>query len=161
MGWSSCPGSSIFIPTVKDAENYRLKALDGVTTALELEIGVSDVAGFITERTGQALVNFGATASHPAVRVATLGAPMPTGAIVPQTGPATDRPITDAQFEQVATSTLNAASAPARLASAWGSRDAGSHAARGDSHVQDRGRAPRADLRSRSQFGAGGARLEY
>src|SRR4029453_10598378 len=67
----------------QDAENYRLKALDGVTTALELEIGVSDVAGFIAERTGQALVNFGATASHPAVRVATLGAPMPSGAIVP------------------------------------------------------------------------------
>jgi N-acyl-D-aspartate/D-glutamate deacylase len=86
----------------QDAENYRLKALDGVTTALELEIGVSDVAGFIAERTGQALVNFGATASHPAVRVATLGAPMPSGAIVPPAGPATDRPITDAQFEQVA-----------------------------------------------------------
>jgi N-acyl-D-aspartate/D-glutamate deacylase len=86
----------------QDAENYRLKVLDGVTTALELEIGVSDIALFIAERTGQALVNFGATASHPAVRVATLGAPMPTGAIVPPTGPATDRPITDAQFEQVA-----------------------------------------------------------
>src|SRR5262245_16008439 len=46
----------------QDAENYRLKALDGVTTALELEIGVADVAGFIAERTGKALVNFGATA---------------------------------------------------------------------------------------------------
>jgi imidazolonepropionase-like amidohydrolase len=68
----------------QDAENYRLKALDGVTTALELEIGVSDVAGFIAERTGQALVNFGATASHPAVRVATLGAPMPTGSEPPR-----------------------------------------------------------------------------
>src|SRR5262245_55411494 len=46
----------------QDAENYRLKALDGVTTALELEIGVADVAAFLAERTGKALVNFGATA---------------------------------------------------------------------------------------------------
>jgi N-acyl-D-aspartate/D-glutamate deacylase len=55
----------------QDAENYRLKALDGVTTALELEIGVLDVPGFIASRTGHALVNFGATVSHPAARVAT------------------------------------------------------------------------------------------
>src|SRR5437588_4945295 len=39
----------------QDAENYRLKALDGVTTALELEIGVVDVAAFVKERAGRAL----------------------------------------------------------------------------------------------------------
>ena len=44
----------------QDAENYRLKALDGVTTALEMEIGVPDVASFLAERRGRALVHFGA-----------------------------------------------------------------------------------------------------
>jgi N-acyl-D-aspartate/D-glutamate deacylase len=82
----------------QDAENYRLKALDGVTTALELEIGVLDVSSFIASRTGHALVNFGATVSHPAARVATLGRPMPPGAIVPASSPATSEHLTDDQF---------------------------------------------------------------
>jgi len=86
----------------QDAENYRLKALDGVTTALELEIGVLDVPGFIAARRGRALVNFGATVSHPAARLTTLGHPMPPGAIVPASGPATTSPVTDEQFERIA-----------------------------------------------------------
>src|SRR5262245_61159798 len=53
----------------QDAENYRLKALDGVTTALELEIGVPDVARFLSERAGKSLIHFGATASHSFARV--------------------------------------------------------------------------------------------
>src|SRR5947209_11614153 len=42
-------------------ENYRLKARDGVTTALELEAGAAPVAGWYREREGKALVNFGAS----------------------------------------------------------------------------------------------------
>lgn len=45
-------------------ENYRLKARDGCTTALELEIGVSPVASWYTQRDGRALVNFGASAGY-------------------------------------------------------------------------------------------------
>lgn len=45
-------------------ENYRLKARDGCTTALELEIGVSPVAPWYAEREGKALINFGASAGH-------------------------------------------------------------------------------------------------
>ena len=45
-------------------ENYRYKAMDGVTTALELEVGVSPVAQWYAEREGKALVNFGASAGH-------------------------------------------------------------------------------------------------
>jgi N-acyl-D-aspartate/D-glutamate deacylase len=45
-------------------ENYRLKALDGCTTALELEIGVSPVDRWYAEREGKALVNFGASVGH-------------------------------------------------------------------------------------------------
>ena len=42
-------------------ENYRFKARDGVTTALEMERGAAPVAGFYGEREGKALINFGAT----------------------------------------------------------------------------------------------------
>src|SRR5882762_6017743 len=41
----------------QDDENYRYKARDGVTTALELEIGVSPVAEWYQSREGKALVN--------------------------------------------------------------------------------------------------------
>src|SRR5262245_14924722 len=81
-----------------DAESYRLKALDGVTTALELEIGSASVARFLGERRGRSLVHYGTSASHPAQRVAVLGAPMPDGALVPTAGPAT---AAAAQREQV------------------------------------------------------------
>jgi hypothetical protein len=44
----------------QDDENYHYKAHDGVTTALELEIGVSPVAEWYQSREGKAFVNFGA-----------------------------------------------------------------------------------------------------
>src|SRR4029453_2723260 len=50
-------------------ENYRLKALDGCTTALELEIGVSPVEPWYAERKDKALVNFGASVGHPGSRM--------------------------------------------------------------------------------------------
>src|SRR5580704_704004 len=46
----------------QDDENYRFKAMDGVTTALELEVGASPVKDWYIAREGQALVNFGASA---------------------------------------------------------------------------------------------------
>jgi N-acyl-D-aspartate/D-glutamate deacylase len=42
-------------------ENYRFKAMDGVTTALEMEVGVSPVPAWYAAREGKALVNFGAS----------------------------------------------------------------------------------------------------
>lgn len=48
----------------QDDENYRAKALDGCTTALELEVGVSPVKPWYAEREGKALVNFGASVGH-------------------------------------------------------------------------------------------------
>ena len=41
-------------------ETYRYKARDGVTTALEMEVGVSPVKPWIAEREGKALIHFGA-----------------------------------------------------------------------------------------------------
>ncbi|MBM3810975.1 MAG: amidohydrolase family protein [Acidimicrobiia bacterium] len=45
-------------------ENYRLKARDGCTTALELEIGVSPVNPWYAAREGKALIHFGASVGH-------------------------------------------------------------------------------------------------
>jgi N-acyl-D-aspartate/D-glutamate deacylase len=45
-------------------ENYRVKARDGCTTALELEIGVSPVNAWYAAREHKALINFGASAGH-------------------------------------------------------------------------------------------------
>ena len=53
-------------------ENYRYKAMDGVTTALELEIGVSPVAKWYAAREGKALINFGASSGHIAARMAVM-----------------------------------------------------------------------------------------
>lgn len=54
------------------AEAYRFKARDGVTTALELEVGVSPVDAWYRAREGKALVNFGATVGHIPVRMAVM-----------------------------------------------------------------------------------------
>src|SRR5262249_3231820 len=60
-----------------DAESYALKAMDGVTTALELEIGAPDVARFLADHEGRSLIHFGTSASHAVKRVAILGGPPP------------------------------------------------------------------------------------
>src|SRR5579864_3351317 len=53
----------------QDVENYRYKAMDGVTTALELEIGVADIDQWYAQRQGKALINFGATIGHVPTRM--------------------------------------------------------------------------------------------
>ena len=66
----------------QDDENYRYKARDGVTTALELEVGVSPVAEWYAARAGKALINYGATAGHIPARMAVMHDPgglLPTG----------------------------------------------------------------------------------
>jgi N-acyl-D-aspartate/D-glutamate deacylase len=53
-------------------ENYAFKARDGVTTALELEVGVSPVAPWYRQREGKSLINFGASAGHIPARMAVM-----------------------------------------------------------------------------------------
>ncbi len=48
----------------QDPESSRYQARDGVTTALELEIGVYPVDQWYAGREGRALINFGASVSH-------------------------------------------------------------------------------------------------
>ena len=95
----------------QDLASQRLKAMDGVTTALELEIGAPDVAAFLKAKQGASLINYGTSASHVAARSLVFGAPLPPGDILPKSGPATDQHATPAQIEEIETrlrSELNA-----------------------------------------------------
>lgn len=58
----------------QDSLNYAFLARDGVTTALELEIGTYPVAPWYARRMGKALINFGVSAGHAGARRATLDA---------------------------------------------------------------------------------------
>ena len=60
----------------QDLENQRVKALDGVTTGLEMEIGKPDIASFLKSQAGHSLLNYGSTASHVAARSFVLGPPL-------------------------------------------------------------------------------------
>ena len=83
----------------QDLASQRVKAFDGVTTALELEIGVPDVAQFLKTKEGHSLIHYGTSASHVAARAQVFGAPLPAGTILPKSGPATDQPATPEQIE--------------------------------------------------------------
>jgi amidohydrolase family protein len=66
----------------QDNENHSLKAMDGVTTALELEIGTADVDRWYAERLGKPLINYGVSIGHPPTRMAIMhdsGDFLPTG----------------------------------------------------------------------------------
>jgi N-acyl-D-aspartate/D-glutamate deacylase len=81
----------------QDAENYAAKAADGVTTALELEVGVADVDSWYTEREGKALINYGASVGHIPVRMAVMHDP---GQLLPS-GDAAHREATPAELEKI------------------------------------------------------------
>lgn len=85
----------------QDIESQRVKALDGVTAALELEIGAPDVAQFLKAKEGHSLIHYGSSASHVAARALVFGTPLPAGEILPKSGPATERPATQEQIAKI------------------------------------------------------------
>ena len=85
----------------QNLESQRVKALDGVTTALEMEIGAPDVTQFLKAKEGHSLIHYGTSASHVAARAQVLGAPLPGGEILPKSGPATDQPATAEQIAAI------------------------------------------------------------
>ena len=85
----------------QDLASQRVKALDGVTTALELEIGAPDVAEFLKTKEGHSLIHYGTSASHVAARALAFGAPLPAGDILPKSGPATDRAASPEQIAHI------------------------------------------------------------
>jgi N-acyl-D-aspartate/D-glutamate deacylase len=54
-------------------EDYRFKAMDGVTSALELEVGTADVDRWYAEREGKSPIHFGVSIGHIQVRMAVMG----------------------------------------------------------------------------------------
>jgi N-acyl-D-aspartate/D-glutamate deacylase len=85
----------------QDEEAGRLKAFDGVTSALEMEIGVPDVTSFLKRKSGHSLVNYGTSASHVAARALAFGAPVTEKELVPPSGPATNQAATDEQIAAI------------------------------------------------------------
>jgi N-acyl-D-aspartate/D-glutamate deacylase len=94
----------------QEFESQRVKAFDGVTTALEMEIGASDVADFLKWKEGHSLIHYGTTASHAAARALVFGAPLPRLAvdsnvgipeILPKSGRATNQPATPEQIARI------------------------------------------------------------
>jgi N-acyl-D-aspartate/D-glutamate deacylase len=78
-------------------ETYRYRSLDGVTTALELEVGTGDIAKWYAERQAGALINYGVSIGHIQVRMAALHDP---GAFLP-TGDAAHRAASPAEIEDI------------------------------------------------------------
>jgi N-acyl-D-aspartate/D-glutamate deacylase len=63
-------------------ETYRFYSLDGVTTALELELGTSDVDAWYRERSAGEVINYGVSIGHIKVRMSVMhddGTFMPVG----------------------------------------------------------------------------------
>ena len=79
-------------------ETYRFYALDGVTTALELELGTSDVAAWYREREGGAPINYGVSIGHIKVRMAVM---RDSGTWMP-VGDGAYRPASPAQIDEIA-----------------------------------------------------------
>ena len=81
----------------QDQENYGYKAMDGVTTALELEVGTGDVDRWYDNRAGRASINYGVSIGHLAARMAAMHDPV---AFLPS-GEAARRAATDPEISDM------------------------------------------------------------
>lgn len=80
------------------SRDYEFKAMDGVTTALELEVGVSPVSEWYAARAGKSKVNFGASSGHIAARMAIMH---DSGDLLPRDA-AMNRPATPEEQKAIA-----------------------------------------------------------
>ena len=76
-------------------ESYALMVRDGVTSALELEVGTADVAGWYAARENGQLVNYGVSTGHMQVRMKVMGDP---GTGIAPVGIGKDGQATEAQI---------------------------------------------------------------
>lgn len=81
----------------QDQENYRFKAMDGVTTALELEVGTGNADQWYAQREGKALINYGASIGHIPARIAVMRDP---GDFLPS-GDAAHKAASDPEIEEI------------------------------------------------------------
>ena len=80
-----------------NAEHHRAQAMDGVTTALELEIGTADIDQWYAEGEGNTLLNYGVSVGHVPVRMVVL---KDSGNFVPS-GDAAHRPATEDEIAEI------------------------------------------------------------
>jgi len=87
----------------QDSVSFRYLAHDGVTTALELEIGTYPVAPWYAERAGKSLINYGVSASHIGARRAMLDGDSTAegAAVISATGAFVRSPIEAARLPQL------------------------------------------------------------
>ncbi|HKU75420.1 MAG TPA: amidohydrolase family protein [Pyrinomonadaceae bacterium] len=81
----------------QDDENFRFKAMDGVTTALELEVGTGDIDAWYAQREQKSLINYGVSAGHLAARMSAMHEPV---TFLP-TGDAARRAATDGEINEM------------------------------------------------------------
>jgi N-acyl-D-aspartate/D-glutamate deacylase len=74
--------------------DYERKAADGVTTALELEVGTAEIDRWYDERAGRAAIHYGVSIGHIPVRMAIMKDP---GSFLPS-GPAASREATEIEI---------------------------------------------------------------
>ncbi|MDA2931086.1 amidohydrolase family protein [Acidobacteria bacterium AH-259-O06] len=77
-------------------QNYQVQVQDGITSSLELEIGVEDIDSWYAQRQGRALVNYGASISHPYLRNLVM-----TGSNPGLEGEALAKPLTAEQLAEL------------------------------------------------------------
>jgi len=78
-------------------ENYAAHVRDGITTSLELELGVENIDAWYAERAGGRTINYGAAISHPYSRQIAM-----TGSNPGLTGEALSRAATPEEIEKTA-----------------------------------------------------------
>ncbi|MCZ2147847.1 MAG: amidohydrolase family protein [Bryobacterales bacterium] len=83
----------------QDPETGRYQVMDGVTSALELEVGAADIDAWYAARAGKSILNYGASIGHAPVRMAVMHDP---GSFLPA-GPAAHRAATAAELERIKT----------------------------------------------------------
>ena len=81
----------------QDKENYEVQARDGVTTALELEVGAGDIDRWYAQREGASPINFVASIGHIPVRNNVMHDPSDFLPV----GDAADRPASETEIEEM------------------------------------------------------------
>lgn len=82
-------------------DDYRKKAFDGVTSALEMEIGAHEIRDYLAQRSSGALINYGATANYDVARALAFNVQLAPDLIIAPSGPATDTAATPDQVRAI------------------------------------------------------------